>query len=279
MKHNEETLEGHVYDSARRGSLALEELRGVFQYRDFIYQLVNRDIVARYKRSVLGVFWTLLNPLGTMIVLTVVFSQLFHSVRGYPTYVLSGLIAWNFFAQTTNSSMQQIVWGSTLLQRIYMPRTIFAVSAIGTGLVNLILSLIPLIVLMLATGMQLNWILIFLPYAILLLTAFSLGLGLLLSAITVYFPDVAEMYQVALTTWLYLTPVIYPPEIIPDGYRRLILELNPMYYLIQIFRIPIFEGVIPSWQIVTTGTCIALFTLVLGWVVFSNKADVFTYRT
>lgn len=279
MKHNEESLAGHVYDSARRGSLALEELRGVFQYRDFIYQLVNRDIVARYKRSVLGVVWTLLNPLGTMIVLTVVFSQLFHSVKGYPTYVLSGLIAWNFFAQTTNSSMQQIVWGSTLLQRIYMPRTIFAVSAIGTGLVNLILSLIPLIVLMLATGMQLNWILIFLPYAILLLTAFSLGLGLLLSAITVYFPDVAEMYQVALTTWLYLTPVIYPPEIIPDGYRRLILELNPMYYLIQIFRIPIFEGAIPSWQIVTTGTCIALFTLVLGWVVFSNKADVFTYRT
>ena len=119
-------MKSSIYDSARRGSLALEELRGAFRYRDLIYQLVQRDIIARYKRSVLGIAWTLLNPLGMMVILTIVFSQLFNSVKGYPIYLLCGLLAWTFFAQTTTSSMQQMVWGSALLHRIYMPRTVFA---------------------------------------------------------------------------------------------------------------------------------------------------------
>lgn len=279
MKNSTVPNESHVYDNTTRGSLALEELRGVFQYRDLIYQLVQRDIVARYKRSVLGIAWTLLNPLGTMLVMTIVFSQLFHSVHGYPTYILGGLLAWNFFAQTTSSSMQQMIWGSALLHRIYMPRAVFAVSSIGTGLVNLILSFIPLIIIMFMTAIPLHLSLLFLPVSILLLAAFSLGIGLLLSTISIYFPDAAEMYQVTLIAWMYLTPIIYPAEIIPETYSYWLFHLNPMYYLIQIFRQPIYEGSLPSFPILAMGVGIASLTLIAGWVIFSYKADEFTYRT
>ena len=267
------------YDSSRRGPVALEELRGLIQYRDLIYQLIRRDIVSRYKRSVLGIAWTMLNPLGTMLVLTIVFSQVFHSLAAYPAYILSGLIAWNFFAQTTAVSMDHMVWGNTLLHRIYMPRTSFVVSSIGTGLVNLILSLVPLLLIVLIVGLPLRLSLLFLPVSIFLLGAFALGFGLLFSAWAIYFPDVAEMYKVALVAWMYLTPIIYPIDIIPAAYRFWFLHLNPMFYLVQIFRLPVYEGTLPPADILVAGTCISLFTLILGWLVFSSRADEFTYRT
>jgi ABC-type polysaccharide/polyol phosphate export permease len=268
-----------IYDSLKRGPVALEELRGLLQYKDLIYQLVRRDVVSRYKRSAFGIAWTMLNPLGMMVVLTIVFSQLFHSVHGYPAYILSGLIAWNFFSQTTSAAMTQMVWGSSLLHRIYLPRTAFVVSAVGTGLVNVALSLVPLFLITVLVGLPLHWSIVFLPVSMLLLAAFSLGVALLLSAWAIYFPDVAEMYHVGLLAWMYLTPIIYPVEAIPERYRFWFFHLNPMYYLVQIFRKPVYEGLFPGWPLLAAAAAIALFTLVAGWLVFSSRADEFTYRT
>ncbi|HSR32188.1 MAG TPA: ABC transporter permease [Anaerolineae bacterium] len=268
-----------MFDSLKRGPVALEELRGIIQYRDLIFQLVRRDLVSRYKRSALGIAWTMLNPLGMMIVLSVVFSQLFHTVDGYAAYVLCGLVVWNFFSQTTSAAMTQMVWGSSLLQRIYLPRTAFVVGAIGTGFVNLLLSFVPLFLIMLVLGLPLRWSLLFLPVSIVMLAAFSLGVGLLFSAWAIYFPDVSEMYTVALTGWLYLTPIIYPKEMIPEAYRFWFLHLNPMYYMVQAFRRPIYEGVLPTGALVAAAGVMSLVTLVVGWTVFSSRADQFTYRT
>lgn len=267
-----------IYDSTKRGSSALEELRGIFQYRDLIYQLVRRDIVTRYKRSVLGIAWTMLQPLGMMIVMTLVFSSLFQTVKGYPAYLLSGLIAWTFFSQTTTAAIHQIVWGGTLLHRIYLPRTSFAVSAIGTGVINLLFSLVPLIVIMLIIGRPIRGSIIFLPIAMFLLAAFALGIGLILSTLAIYFPDVAEMYQIILVAWMYLTPIIYPEEILPEAYRFWVTNLNPMYHLIKIFRMPLYEGIFPGWIEIAIASGIAMITLVIGWLFFAKKADEFTYQ-
>jgi len=267
-----------IYDSSKRMSSAFEELRGIFQYRDLIYQLVRRDIVSRYKRSVLGIGWTMLQPLGMMIILALVFSNLFHTIKGYPSYLLSGLIAWTFFAQTTTAAIHQIIWGGSLLNRIYLPRTAFAISAIGTGIVNLSISLIPLIVIMLVIGTPLKWSVLFVPVAIILLAAFALGVGLILSTLAIYFPDVAEMYQILLLIWMYLTPIIYPEDILPEASRHLITNLNPMYHLIRIFRMTLYEGVIPGWTTLAIGFGIATTTLIVGWLFFSKKADEFTYQ-
>jgi ABC-type polysaccharide/polyol phosphate export permease len=172
-----------------------------------------------------------------------------------------------------------MVWGGSLLHRIYLPRTSFIVAAIGTGLANLLLSLIPLVLMMVLTHYPLRITMLFLPFSLLILAAFALGVGLLFSTLAVYFPDVVDMYQVALTAWMYLTPIIYPADIIPAPYRQWLLYANPMYYFVQIFRQPVYDGVIPSWQILALGSAVAFCTLIVGWIIFTWKANEFTYRT
>jgi ABC-type polysaccharide/polyol phosphate export permease len=266
-----------TYDSSKRVHPALEELQSVFQYRDLLIQLVRRDMVARYKRSILGVAWTMLQPLGMMVILSLVFSTLFHGVRGYPTYILSGLISWTFFAQTTTASIYQIMWGARLFHRIYMPRTSFPISAAGTGVLNIVISLVPLLLITLISGIPLRWSILFIPVSMILLAAFALGVGLILSTLAIYFPDVVEMYQVVLTAWMYLTPIIYPESIIPEHYRYW-LYLNPMYHLVKMFRMPIYEGVLPEPITILIGSVTALITLTAGWLIFSKKSDEFTYH-
>ncbi|MBI5965090.1 MAG: ABC transporter permease [Chloroflexi bacterium] len=272
------TSDDPIYDSAKRGPVALEELRGIFQYRDLIFQLVRRDIVARYKRSVLGIAWTMLQPLGMMVILSLVFSTLFQSVKGYPSYILSGLIAWTFFAQTTSAMITQIVWGGALLKQIYLPRTSFSVSAVGTGLVNLAFSFIPLVLIIILFGLPLYWSILFVPVSMLLLAAFALGVGLIISTLAIYFPDVSEMYAVVLVAWMYLTPIIYPEELVPEAYRFWIFNLNPMYYLVKVFRVPLFEGTLPDTLTLATAAGISILTLLIGWFFYSNKADEFAYH-
>lgn len=267
-----------TYDSQKRKSPAVEELQAIAKYSDLVYQFIRRDIIARYKRSVLGVFWTMLQPLGMMLVMAVVFSALFHQIEGYVAYVLSGLIAWTFFAQTTTAAIFQIIWGGELLRKIYIPMTSFSISSIGTGLVNLALSLVPLLIIVLAVRIKITWALLFLPISILVLTAFALGLSLILSTMTVYFPDVKEMYQIILQAWMYLTPIVYPVDILPKAYRFWILHLNPMYYMISIFRYPIYNGALPPPDVAVPGTLLSLTTLSIGWVYFSKKADEFAYK-
>jgi ABC-2 type transport system permease protein len=267
----------NFFDSAKQNNPAIEELIGIIKYRDLVFQLIYRDIVARYKRSVLGVAWTMLNPLGTMVIIMVVFSQLFHSLENYSTYVLSGLIVWNFFSQTTTASMQQTVWGASLFNRIYLPRTTFMVSALGTGLVNFLLSMIPLGLIMVITGVLFTKAILILPLSIFLLASFALGIGLLVSSIVIFFSDITDMYYIALTAWMYLTPIFYPPEILPDTYRTRILEINPMYHLIQMFRLPIYEGKFPEPADLIFSTSISLCTLLIGWYIFSNKASKIAY--
>lgn len=269
--------EGPIYDSARRGPVALEEFRGIFQYRDLIYQLVRKDIVSRYKRSVLGIAWTLLQPLAMMLILLLVFSTLFQVIKGYPAYILSGLIAWTFFAQTTSAIINQIVWGGALLKQIYVPRTSFAVSAIGTGLVNLALSLIPMFLIMLLADVPFRWSLLFLPVSMLFLAAFALGVGLIISTMAVHFPDVAEMYNIVLMAWMYLTPIIYPENIIPETYRFWFFNINPMYHIIKIFRMPIIYGMLPDAMTLIAAGAVSSLTLILGWLFFSKRADTFAY--
>jgi ABC-type polysaccharide/polyol phosphate export permease len=265
------------YDSANQLPHALREIKDAFRYRYLILQLIRRDILTRYKRSFLGVTWTMLNPLGMMIVLTIVFSRLFGSSPTYPVYILSGLMAWNFFSKSTSAAMNSMVWGGSLLKRIYMPRTSFSLASIGTEMVNLLLSLIPLAVVMLITGAPFNTSLFYLPICIFLLACFSLGIALLFSSLSVFFPDVVEMYQIILTAWMYLTPIIYTISIFPERYRPLLL-LNPMTFLVELFHICIIEGRFPAWGEVWPAAAWSFGILIVGWLFFTKQSDEFAYR-
>ena len=153
----------NVYDSAAQSSPFWEELRALLQYRHLLRTLIHRDFITRYKRSVLGVAWSMLNPLGMMIILSVVFSRVFRQVQGYPAYVLSGIVAWTYFAQTTSAANRNILWGGSLMKRIYMPRAILVVSIAGSNLINLLFSLVPLLVVVLAFGIRPGSSLLVLP--------------------------------------------------------------------------------------------------------------------
>ncbi|NLG98075.1 MAG: ABC transporter permease [Chloroflexi bacterium] len=268
------------YDSAELSNPAIEELREVWNYRNLIYQLTRRDILSRYKRSILGVAWTMLNPLGMMLVLTIAFSELFRfqTEYSYAGYVLSGLMVWNFFSQTTTASMVNLVWGGGLLHRIYVPRTSFALAAMLTGVVNFILSLVPLLLVFLITRVPFSPTILIFPIPLLLLVCFSLGVGLLISTLAVYFPDVSEMYSIAMLGWMYLTPVIYPESVLPQNYQFWITHLNPMYYMVKLFRIVVYYGDLPSLMELLPAVLIALVTLAIGWTVFTKKAGEFAYR-
>jgi ABC-type polysaccharide/polyol phosphate export permease len=267
-----------IYDSAQLIPHALQELREALRYRHLIFQLVRRDIVTRYKRSFLGVAWTMLSPLGIMLVLAFVFSQVFGQViRAYPAYILCGLMAWNFFSQSTILAMNSLVWGGGLLQRIYVPRASFGIAAIGSGVVNLALALVPLIIVMVITGVPIRITVVFLPVSLLLLACFTLGVGLMISTLAVYFPDVAEMYQILLTAWMYMTPIIYPETVIPAKYH-LIMLLNPFYYLVKLWRLPLYDGLWPTWTDFWPAALVAFGMLFMGWLIFTSKSDEFAYR-
>ena len=273
-----QTLESPHYDSARKRRLEIEEIVQIVLYRDLVGQLVRRDVLTRYKRSVLGVAWTMLHPLGMMMVLLLAFSALFGTTGGAAVYLLTGLIAWQFFAQTTTAAMQQTVSGGASFKQLAFPRTVFAVASIGTGLTNLLLALFPLAIVMFITATPVRAPVILLPLAVLLLGMFSLGVALLISALAVEFPDVGEMYQLALFGWMYLTPIIYPEEILPPAYRWWILTLNPMYHLARLFRLALYQGDWPSGQELALTATVAIVVLAAGWSVFTHRADEFVYR-
>jgi len=267
-----------AYDSAVRVPPVLGELRELVRYRDLLALLISNINTTRYKRSTLGVVWSLLNPLLHMAVLTVAFSKVFRfSIDHYPVYVLAGLIVWNFFTQTTSYAMSTMVWGGSLLKRIYLPRSIFAAASIGNGLVNLALSLAPLLLVVVLTGHPVHATWAFVPVAVLLVATFALGVALLMSALAVFFSDVVEMYGVAVQAWFFLTPVIYPREILPDALAPY-LALNPFFPLLETFRAPIYDGALPSGGILLAAVAAALASLALGLLAFTAKADEIAYR-
>jgi ABC-type polysaccharide/polyol phosphate export permease len=266
------------YDSARRPPAAVEEWVQIWRYRDLVAQLIARNLKARYKRSALGVLWTMLNPLLMMGILSFVFTGLFRlSVPGYSIYLLIGLLFWQFFSQATMASTSEIVWGASIVKRIYVPRTVFAVAAVGNGVVNLVLSLAPLALAMLAFGVPIGRAAWMTPVAILLAAMFTLGVALLVSSLAVYFADFAEIYQVGLTAWMYLTPVIYPLDIVPHRHRWL-FELNPLHPLLAVFREPLHLNTLPSAATFACAAAAAVFTLLLGWFIFTRSADEIAYR-
>lgn len=266
-----------VYDSARQSNPALTELKELSNYWYLLKQLVRRDILTRYKRSVLGVAWTMLNPLGTMLIMSFVFSNLFKTVGNYSIYLLSGLLVWNFFAQSTNAAMSGLVWGGSLMKQIYVPRTIFGISAIGTAMVNMVLSLVPLLLVIIVTRSPIYWTIILVPILIMLLAAFSIGVGLTISTLAVFFPDVLEMYQILLMAWMYLTPIMYPEDIIPARFVG-IYRINPMFWMVKLFRAIVYEGRVPLISEIWPALAWAFGALILGWIFFASKSDEYAYR-
>jgi homopolymeric O-antigen transport system permease protein len=268
-----------VYDSAQKKAKASRELRALWQYRGLVHELVIRDIKVRYKRSVLGFAWTMIAPLLNMVALTLVFSTfLKQQISNYPVYFMAGSIFWLFFAQTTSSAASQTQDSNEIAKRIYIPKSVFVAAAVGGGLVNLVLSIVPLVLILVVTRFPIHPTWVFLPVAVLIEALFAAGLGFFLYTFASRFTDVREMYQVLIQTWFFLTPIVYHPAIVPPRYR-FALWLNPLYYLVQTFRKPIYDGVFPSPALTATSLALSAVVFVAGWIYFANRADRFAFHS
>ncbi len=266
------------YDSAKKLPPVLDELVQLVYYRDLILLMTGNILKNRYKRSILGILWMLLNPLLQTIVLAIAFGAMFKSsLSNYAVYLLSGLLTWNFITQTTQYSMGAMTYGGGLLKRIYIPRATYIIAAVGNGFINFLISIFSLVIVVLFLGhpIQSSWF--FLPVSILIITIFSLGFALLLSTASVFFADSIDIYQVLVQAFFFLTPIIYPASTLPPDWSGLMVW-NPFYYFIEIFRVPAYENMLPSNDLILTSSLVAISTLLIGWLIFTRKADQLAYR-
>jgi len=270
-----------VYDSAEVPHAFLSEWIELFHARDLVAQWSARNLKLRYKRTVLGILWTVVEPLMLMTILSIVFSTVFRfeSLGHYPVYLLSGLLLWDFFRRSTLQIVEETIVSQGLAQRIHVPRSAFAVAAITSYLVHWLLALIPLVGIMLYFRHPFSWALWSLPLGIVLTALFSLGVGLIVATLGAFFYDVQLTYQVLLTAWLYATPIIYPASIIENPKILRILELNPILHFCEIVRSPVYLGTVaaPHHWVAAIGASFG--TLIVGWWIFTHWRNAFDYRT
>ncbi len=240
----------------------------LYRYRYLIQQLVIRDIKKKYRRSFLGVLWSLLNPLLMMVVTAMIFSNLFRfDIHNFPLYLLCGQIIITFYCESTNFAMSSIIENSGLLKKVYIPKYLFPMSRVVSSMVNLAFTLPALfLILIVTTGTcPLATFTFIIPICLMFL--FCLGVGLFLSTLAVYFRDVFHLYGVFLTVLGYATPVFYPESIVPSKYMFL-FQLNPLYYYLKAFRQAIYEGQIPDLQLLLICGGLALSALLIGGYLF-----------
>lgn len=250
-------------------------IQNFLKFRPLLSELVSRDIKIKYRRSVLGVLWTLLNPLLMMIILSVVFSNLFKfDVENFPLYLLSGQIVFNFYSESTSSAMSAITGNAALIKKVYVPKYLFVISRVFSSFINLMASFTALLLVMMAMRSELHWTVMLSPIPLMLLVLFSLGVGMILSAVTVKFRDIMHLYSVFITALMYLTPVIYPMSILPNWLTP-IVELNPITNIMLMFRDVMLYNTIFGWKSIIIAIVEAGLALVIGLRVFYKAQDEF----
>ena len=247
-----------------------------FQYKDLIKELVSRDIKLKYRRSFLGYLWSVLNPLLIMIVMTVVFSAMFkRNIENYPVYLLCGRMMYEFMTTSTNEAMRSVTGNASLLKKTYIPKYIFTIAKVTSCLIDFVFSLGALFIVMLATGAKFHWQLLLTPLVILQIYIFCCGLGFLLAQLHVFFRDIQYIYKAVTTAWMYLTPIFYPLEQLPDVVQLLIKSVNPMYYYVAQFRDMVLYGQMPGPRIFWGGWIIAFVMFFIGVRSFKKHKDKF----
>ena len=256
-------------------------LHGFQKYKGLVVQLVGRDLKTKYRRSVLGILWSLLNPLLMMLVIATVFSQIMrNSIEHFAAYVLTGQVIFNFFSESTSNSMNSIILNAPLIRKVYIPKYIFPLSKIAFSFVNMLFSLLAVLIVLLIQGVPLSWTILAFPIPLLYITLFAMGVGLFLSAVTVFFRDIAHLWSVILQAWMYLTPIIYSVDMFSNvGFLTTIMRFNPLYYYVTYFREVVMYGNIPGLEFNLICLGIGLAAVALGTFVFYRKQDQFILYT
>ena len=221
--------------------------------------------------------WALLNPMLLMIVLTVVFSTIMGaSIPHYAIFLLSVLLPWTFFSQSLSYAAESIVGNGDLIKKVRVPKLIFPVAAVVSNMINFLLSLIPLALIVLAVRQPFYVTWLYLPVPLLALTIFTLGATFFFAAANVYYRDVSHILQILLQVWFYVTPIIYPITLFPANYRWL-FKLNPVIFVINGFRLSVYNGLLPAMQSIIASFVCAFISLAIGFALFRKYQDEFVF--
>lgn len=243
------------------------------QYWFVIRELTSREIKRKYSRSKLGIVWSVLNPLLTMAVLSLIFSQMFRrSIENYPIYYLCGYILWQLFTGSTNAAMTTLVDNKNMLIKVKFPMQIFVLARVYTAFTNFLYSMIAFVAMICVFRVIPNWAWLFMPVVILFLLMFALGISYILATAYVFFGDVKHLYSVLLTLWLYMSAIFYPADQL-GGFIEKIVRGNPIFNYIDCMRSLVLHGTIPpTWEIIR----IALWGIIMyliGWQVFKRNQN------
>jgi len=255
----------------------IELVRDTYRYRELIWALALKELKIRYKRSVLGFMWALLNPALLMLVLTLVFSKIMRfAIPHYAIFLLCVLLPWTFFAQSLSYAVESIVSNGDLIKKVSVPKLVFPMAAVVSNLINLFLSLIPLALLVPAMRHPFYWTWLYLPVPLLALTIFTLGMTFFFATANVYYRDVSHILQVVLSAWFYVTPIIYSLDFIPPNYQW-IFKLNPIIYVINGFRLSVYYGLLPKAPSIIASFVCAFISLFIGFAIFSKYQNDFVF--
>lgn len=267
----------HLVSGLKRGKrlLVLTLCAAFTRYRYLMKQLVSRDFKTKYKRSVLGVLWSFLNPLLTMMVQYIVFSTLFKSdIPNFSVYLLTGIVCFSFFSEATSMSLTSIVGNASLITKVYVPKYIYPLTRVMSSTINFALSLIPLFVVLLITRTPVRPAILLLPFGVGCLFALALGIGMLLAAAMVFFRDTQFLWGVLSMLWMYATPIFYPESIIPSNFT-VVFKMNPLYHIIRFIRIVLIDGVSPEPKAYVLALLVSFVPLLIGAAVFKKTQDRF----
>ena len=257
-------------------NIMLGRLNGFYCYRHLLVQLVEKDIKLKYRRSILGYLWSVLNPLLTMIIMVAVFSNLMRGgIENFPVYLIIGQTMFSFMTEATNMALGSITDNAPLLKKTYVPKYIFTMARVTSSLVNMIFSLGAMLIVFIVCGVNWNLKMFFIPVIFLQIYLFCLGLGLFLAQANVFFRDVRHLYGAFITAWMYLTPIFYPLEMLPELLAKAIRMFNPMYNYITQFREIVLSAAMPSGAMILTGFATAFFWMIVGTWCFLKTQNKF----
>lgn len=256
-------------------SLVLNMIAAFSRYGYLMKQLVSRDFKTKYKRSVLGVLWSFLNPLLTMSVQYIIFSTLFRSdIPNFAVYLLTGIVCFSFFSEATSMALTSIVGNAALITKVYVPKYIYPLTRVISSTINFLLALVPLFVVLLVTHTPIRPAILLMPVGILCLFAVCLGVGMFLASAMVFFRDTQFLWGVLSMLWMYATPIFYPESIVPASVMPL-YKCNPLYHIIRFIRIVLMDGISPEPKAYGLMLVTAFVPLALGVLVFKKTQDRF----
>ncbi len=249
--------------------------QGFIRYWPLLTHLIKRDVTLKYRRSALGVLWSLLSPLLMMLVMTTVFSYFLRfEIPNFPVYLMAGQLIFNSFNEATTGAMSSVITASHLIRRVYIPKYVFPMEKVMFAFINMMFSFLALLLVMIITGQPINGYTLFFPIPMILLFVFELGCGLILSSLAVFFRDVMHFYTVFIVALTYLTPLFYPVDML-SPYMQQVVKINPLYWYVSFFRQGILYNQPPTIEQVVLCTLFAVVALILGLLIFKKTQDKF----